>query len=402
LIFNEIDATLIDKLKTKGITEALPIQEAVIPKLLAGENCIFSSATGSGKTLAYLLPFLSLSSPPALLLIIAPTYELCSQIKAEIDFFGMPATLAIGSIPMNRIIDRLKTDKPLAIVGNPGRLLDLAKMRKLPLRRLRFLVLDEADRLLAPEMREETEVLLKMLPHQPKERTISPPLAGGAGGGIQWAACSATIDKKIEQEIAHLMQPSLYTILNLSHSDAGKALLPENITHWALFSGDMAGGRRKKIDTLCSFLAAGSLEKKALGKKTLVFCSRADQAEHTLQRLLHKGHKAAGLWGNLPKAERKAALDKFRGSGVGVLVTTDLAARGLDIPDVGFVVAMDVPEKGDTYIHRAGRTGRAGKKGIMLTIGNENEMHRLAAMEKRLGIVVHPKELYGGRIENPE
>jgi superfamily II DNA/RNA helicase len=100
----------------------------------------------------------------------------------------------------------------------------------------------------------------------------------------------------------------------------------------------------------------------------------------------------------MDKKDRKEAVDSFRSGKAGVLVSSDLSARGLDFPDISHVIALDVPESKDAYIHRAGRTGRAGKRGIMVSIGDEIEMRRLAVLEKKLGIIVHPKELYGGKV----
>jgi superfamily II DNA/RNA helicase len=138
----------------------------------------------------------------------------------------------------------------------------------------------------------------------------------------------------------------------------------------------------------------------------LVFTSRGDEAGTILAKLQHHHISAAGLFGKingkpLSSGERKAALDLFRSGKIDVLISTDLAARGLDIANVSHVIALDVPEDREVYIHRAGRTGRAGKRGIMITIGDETQMRLLASLEKKLKIKVIPKELYEGRICAP-
>jgi superfamily II DNA/RNA helicase len=173
----------------------------------------------------------------------------------------------------------------------------------------------------------------------------------------------------------------------------------ERISHWAIFSE-----RRRKVQTLRSLLAA--LRSKKSGIKVLVFTSKGDEAGKILSQLQFHSIAAAGLFGKSGKkavdsVQRKAALDTFRKGRVEVLVSTDLAARGLDISGITHVVALDVSGS-EVYIHRCGRTGRAGKRGIMITIGDEVQMRRLAELEKKLGIRVEPKELYGGRICVPQ
>jgi len=177
-------------------------------------------------------------------------------------------------------------------------------------------------------------------------------------------------------------------------------ILREKIEHWAIFSE-----KRRKDQSLRSLLAAVKTKKSK--EKILVFTSRGDEAGFILSRLQHHHVPAAGLFGKTGKkpissAERKEALDSFRQGRVEVLVSTDLAARGLDIPGITHVVALDVPADPEVYIHRCGRTGRAGKRGIMVTIGDETQMHLLAALEKKLRIKVQPKELYYGQVCVPQ
>jgi superfamily II DNA/RNA helicase len=373
------------RLAEKNIRKATAIQQKVIPRLLAGGTILFRSATGTGKTFAYLIPVLQRlaadidnedggsrgQGPRAL--ICAPTYELCSQIKAEIDFLGpCPSALLIGSGSLNRQIETLKKTKPLIAAGNPGRLLVLAKAGKLKLNALRFLVLDEADRLIAEESREETGELLRLI-----EKNLR--------GDLTAAACSATMNAKHAE-----LLPPLFAGAEFIESDE-QEILREQIEHWAIFSDG-----RKKIQTLRSLLAA-------LGtKKALVFAERGDQAGRIAARLGHHHFPAAALSGDMDKKSRKEAIDSFRGGKAKALIASDLAARGLDIPGLSHVIALNVPESGEAYIHRAGRTGRAGRRGIMISIGDETEMRRLALLEKKLGIIVRPKELYGGKIFAPD
>jgi superfamily II DNA/RNA helicase len=400
----------VGRLAERGIGKPTEIQRRVIPPLLAGRNVLFSSATGSGKTFAYLIPllqnlFLPGEAPPAggtgggvavaegegapgagpprpsgpAFLVCAPTYELCSQIKGELDFLlaGFPvpaggkpprAALLIGSANLGRQIEELKKNRPAAAVGNPGRLLQLARMGKLRLGALRCLVLDEGDRLMAEELAGETRELMALV--NPDRLT---------------AACSATIPPAGRERLLPFLGED-----PLVESAEGGEVLREYIEHWAILSEG-----RRKAGTLRSFLAA------VKPRKALVFIDRAGQVGNILSQLQYHHIAAAGLYGDMDKQARKQALDNFRGGRVPVLVTSDLAARGLDIPDISHIIALDVPRQGDPYIHRAGRTARAGKRGIMVTIGDEDEMRRLAALEKKLGIRVYPKVLHRGGIYAP-
>ena len=391
-----------EKLKERGIGGPTAIQRLAIPPLLAGQSLAFRSATGTGKTFAYLIPALQrmlgdIESAAAFryqglrVLLCAPTYELCSQIKEEVDFLLAPAlaalgqaahyapsSLLIGSVSLNRQIENLKKNKPLTAVGNPGRLLMLAKMGKLKLRGLRFLVLDEADRMTVAESRAETAALLRFIDQS----------SGAGEGGLTAAACSATIADGTRDSLAEML-PVFRQAETLASDE--REILRERIEHWAIFSEG-----RRKTQTLRSFLEA------AKPKKALVFAGRNDQAGKIAAALQYHHVSAAGLYGGMDKKERKQAADGFRSGKITALVSSDLAARGLDFPGISHVIALDVPEDPDVYIHRAGRTARAGKRGIMVSIGDEAEMRRLAALEKKLNIIVQPKDLYRGRVCKPE
>jgi superfamily II DNA/RNA helicase len=377
-----IEPFFTDRLARRDIREPTDIQRRVIPPLLEGRNVLFQSATGTGKTFAYLLPLLQIlreaetgeSRGPALI-IAAPTYELCSQIKAEADFLleGSPlkTALLIGSVSTTRQIETLKKTRPAVAAGNPARLLMLARMGKLKLDRLRFLVLDEGDRLTADELLAAT-----------RDFTA---LARSRREAIRAAACSATIGRKSRERLLPLMGKDVLTV------ETGGGDLHRNfIEHWAIFSEG-----RRKLRTLRSFISAAD------PGKALVFTSRPGDAGTIVARLQYHHIAAAGLYGDLDKHKRRAALDDFRSGRIRVLVSSDLAARGLDIPAVTHVIALDVPADGEAYLHRAGRTGRAGRRGVMVTIGDAEELPRLAAIERRLGIVVYPRELYNGKIGAP-
>jgi superfamily II DNA/RNA helicase len=245
--------------------------------------------------------------------------------------------------------------------------------------------LDEADRLVAQECLDETKELLVVIEREIKRRE---------NGSLCAAACSATVGEKTREQLGPLFE-SAEIVESNDHE-----ILREQIEHWAMFSE-----KRRKVQTLRSLLAALKAGKSRV--KALVFTSRNDEAGLVLSRLQYHHISAAGLFGKINRKpitgmERKAALDSFREGKVGVLVSTDLAARGLDIPGITHVIALDVPSDGEAYIHRCGRTGRAGKRGVMITIGDETQMRLLESLEKKLKIRVQPKETYQGRICTPE
>jgi superfamily II DNA/RNA helicase len=366
-----------ERLRERSIVEPVEIQRRVMPRLLAGERLLFSSPTGTGKTFAYLIPVFQnmIASPGSEALILAPTYELCSQIKQEAEFLAaglerFKISLLIGSAALGRQIDNLKKDKPRVVVGNSGRVLQLARMGKLRLSP-RFLVLDEADRLTADELYGETRELVSLI-----------------RGSPQTAACSATLPGKCRDRLLPLMGGSDSVAVE---ETAGNEILRDKIEHWAFFCEE-----RDKIGLLRSFLAA------LRPRKTLVFTGRGAQVGNIVAKLQYHGISALGLFGDMDRKLRKQALDDFRRGRSTALVASDLAARGLDIPGITHIVSLDTGEDPDVYIHRCGRTARAGKKGVMATFGDEVEMRRLAKLEKKLGIVVCPKELYGGKLQAPE
>ena len=440
-----VSAFFTKRLEDRNIRDATDIQRKIIPHLAEGKSIFFASATGTGKTFAYLLPILgkiketlhSDTEPSTLrndtetekacinsgmqkphkkqetkntrrdsgrispcFLIIAPTLELCSQIFSELEFLlegsVIRSSLAIGSINLERQIEKIKKTKPDIIVGNPGRLLVLTEKRIIKLNNLRFLVLDEADRLVSDEMSDETNRLCKLI-----MQSNSKP-----GKSLTIAACSATMNKKNREKLLNAC--GIKDIQFIESSD--NEILRDRIEHWAIFSE-----KRRKDQTLRSLLSAlkvkGSAKRQPSKKgksriKALVFTSRGDEAGFVLSHLQHHQVSAAGLFGKINKKplsgqERMSALEKFRQGDVEVLVSTDLAARGLDIPGITHVIALDVPSDSEIYIHRCGRTARAGKRGTMVTIGDETQMHLLAAMEKKLKIRILPKELHYGQVTVP-
>lgn len=366
-IFLQFSDEIQEKLKSLNITTPTSVQQNVIPTILENKNVIFQSETGTGKTFTYLLPIIKriheTSTNDAIKTIIcAPTFELASQIKqAAMSVTSLKTALFIGGAPIKRQIESLK-EKPQIIVGTTARLLELIKLKKIKTNNLNTIVFDESDRLIKKETIEDVYDLLKLIPQT-----------------TQIIACSATIDEKTKKVFTG-------EVILMPQED----VLKKNITHWAIYAE-----QRNKIDTLRKVILAEKPE------KALIFTSRADQVENIYSKLNYKNIECVALHAKADKQKRKSAIDKFKSGKIKYLITSDLAARGLDIPGISHVIQMDLPSDNDFFVHRAGRTARAGKKGINIVIGDEYEMNKYSLLEKKLGIIVYPKEIYNGKITEP-
>ncbi len=368
--FTLLSENLNQKLQTLEIKEPTAVQNEIIPRILEKKNVIFQSETGTGKTFAYLLPLIQnygekddVTTDAVKILIVAPTFELASQInQAAKQITEKKTALFIGGAPIKRQIETLK-EKPFLVIGTPARLVELIRLKKLKISGLKAIVFDETDRLVRKELFEESDALRLLVPKE-----------------SQVIACTATLNKQTKIFFAGIENVVL----------PAEDVLRKRITHWAIYAEN-----RDKIETLRKFIAACDYQ------KILIFTSRADQVENIYSKLRFKKVDCMALHAKADKQLRKAAIDKFRSGKCKILITSDLAARALDIANLSHVIPMDLPEDEDFFIHRSGRTARAGKSGINVVIGDEYEMRKYAALEKKLGIVVYPKEIYDGKIVAP-
>lgn len=429
-----IGEEIIQRLSAAGITSPTAVQQKIMPLVAEGKNLMFQSETGTGKTFAYLLPILQRlcdnpkSSNPVRVLVASPTYELASQIKAQVRLVSdVKCALCIGGAPISRQVELLK-EKPQIVIGGPARLLELIHLKKLKADAVETLVLDEADRLLSPELRNDTEGLLERLPRRVQlignSATVSDytrkvlqnardaidraskekaPAESGKASGSKDSAGKISTDMAANGNKDAGAKDSGNTPADKNPADQNPAastiefvtlptedVLRKRITHVAIFAE-----RRDKIDTLRSFINA------VKPKKLLVFTAKSDQIENIASKLRYRKLECEALSAKIGKQERKSAIDRFRSGKVSILVTTDLASRGLDIPDVTHVVQLDLPQTADFFIHRAGRTARAGKTGMNCVIGDAYEMQDFAKLEKKLGLKVYPKILYKGKLTSP-
>ena len=366
--FEILSTNILQKLSENGITQATNVQNEVIPVIAAGKSVIFQSETGTGKTYAYLLPLVNKIEADAdttklRVIICAPTFELASQINlAAKKITDRKTALLIGGAPLKRQFETLK-EKPQIVIGTAARLVELIRLKKLKVQDLYCAVFDECDRLLKKESFEDTDNLRNCLPKE-----------------CQIIGCSATINKAARIFFADAE--------NIKMQD--EFILSKRIEHWAIYAE-----LREKIDFLRKFLAAEN------PGKALIFTSRSDQVENIYKKLTYKHIDCAALYAKADKQERKSAIDRFRSGKCKILITSDLGARGLDIPDITHIIQMDLPEDDDFFIHRAGRTARAGKSGINVVIGDELELRRYAALEKKFGLTVYPKQIRNGKVSNP-
>lgn len=360
-------------LASTGISVPTTIQAAVIPVALAGQDIIGQSPTGSGKTLAYLLPLLQkidTARRETQAFILAPTHELAIQIQRQIELVaahsGLPVTSTpiIGDVNIVRQIDKLK-EKPHIITGSSGRILEMVQKKKINSQTVKTIILDEADRLLDDKNAVSVKAVIKTTQ---KDR--------------QLLAFSATMPPLALAQARELMQ-SAVEILPAGQETENKP----DIDH-VYFVSD----RRDKFETLRKIVRS-----LAIGQ-ALVFVNKSDEVELTVDKLKYHRIKTAGLHGRFVKEERQKAMDGFRNGSIQLLVASDLAARGLDIPGVKFIVNLDLPEDAQVYLHRSGRTGRAGNSGMAISIVSPQETAHIARYEKALGIKIRPQHITHGRV----
>jgi len=368
-----LSEALAEAVEKMGFTEPMPIQEQAIPQALTGSNIVGQSATGSGKTLAYLLPALAQIKPesPALqALVLAPTYELAMQISQQlqqvIQNSGLPirSMALIGGANIARQIDNLKK-KPQIVVGSAGRILELQKKGKLKLQQVRVLVLDEFDRLLDDQNQETVAKVQSCLDKQ-----------------CQYLLFSATASGKALDRAQFLAEPKIIKI------NERTALQPQLENYYFIVEF------RDKIDVL------RKLTKTLAVKRGLVFVNKVYDVEKTIEKLAHQGIAAASLIGSDDKMARKNAVADFAKGKVTLLLATDLAARGLDIPGVDYVFNLDLPENDKVYLHRVGRTGRAGAKGTAISLVDSKEIMKLVTIGKKLSVNFQAKKLLHGKVED--
>ena len=333
----DIHPRLKAEITTKGYEFPTPIQDKSIPHILKGEDVVGIANTGTGKTAAFLIPLIHkvVSDEKQKVLIMVPTRELALQIEQELRSLttgaGIYSVTVVGGASISAQIARLRYDNSF-IIGTPGRLKDLIERGKIHLAQFQTLVMDEADRMLdmgfVHDMREIVAAM-------PKERHT--------------LFFSATLSPTIEKLIAEFLK----TPVRISVKTRDTA---QNVDQDVV-----RVGKGNKIEVLHELLAQKEFS------KVLIFGRTKHGVEKLSKALADKGFKAESIHGNKTHSNRQRALGAFKESRIQVLVATDVAARGLDIPDVSHVINFELPATYDDYVHRIGRTGRGAKKGKALT-----------------------------------
>ena len=342
-----------------GYTTLTPIQAQSLPAILDRRDLIAQAPTGSGKTAAFglgLLHHIDAGATRTQALVLCPTRELADQVgkqlrKLATGIANLKLSVLCGGIPLAPQLASLAQHAPQVVVGTPGRVLELVQKDALDLRGVRTLVLDEADRMLDMGFDEPIRALVK---RTPKDR--------------QTLLFSATFPESIRI----LAQAMLRDPLEVSVD--GDAHAPRIETHF--FEAEPA----RRAPQLAALLLQFRPE------STVVFCNMRRDTEEVVGSLAHYGFAALALHGDMEQRDRDEVLVRFANRSCNVLVASDVAARGLDIDDIGAVVNYELPTDADTWLHRIGRTGRAGRDGLALSLVASSERNRAALIEQRQGM----------------
>ena len=362
-----LHSTLSSNLTTAGFSEPRPVQAETIPAALEGQDVLGLAQTGTGKTAAFALPILQrLLEEPGdgpLVLILAPTRELSIQIDAEIRALaaGTPirTTLVFGGVSQHRQVKALR-GRPEIVVGCPGRVLDLLQQKLLDLSEVETLVLDEADHMFDMGFFRDVRKILAALPEDRQNLFFS-------------ATMPAEV-RKLADEL--LWEPH---VAELAHSKP-----VAQIAH-AVYP--VAEDRKRELlDHLLAQDDCGS---------AIVFTRTKHRAKRLAQQLDRKGHRAVALQGNMSQPQRDRAMQGFRERRFDVLVATDIAARGIDVAGIDYVINFDPPSTPETYTHRIGRTGRAEASGRACTFVTRDDGAWLRATERALGAAIDRHSVAG-------
>jgi len=364
---------LVQGMAKLGFMEPTEIQTQTIPTALTGENLVGQSATGTGKTFAYLLPLIAkidVQKPQVQAIVLAPTYELAMQISGQLQLIleqsGIPVrSLAlIGGANIARQIDKLKK-KPQIVVGSAGRVLELVKKGKLKLQQTKMCVLDEFDRLLDDQNQASVAGVQKCLVKD-----------------CQYLLFSATAPEKALERAGFLAQPKIIKLTE-------RAVLQAKVENLYVLTPF-----RDKIETL------RKLTKILNVKRGLVFMNRVYDLEKAMEKFTYSGIRVASLVGSNDKMDRKQAIENFRKGKVQLLLATDIAARGLDIIGIDYVFNLDIPENEKVYLHRVGRTARAGADGAAISLVDQKEVEKIVVIEKKLRIKFKAKKMVQGELKD--
>lgn len=351
-------------IKDMGFEEPSPIQEKAIPVILEGGDVIGQAQTGTGKTAAFGIPVINkvTSDRYVQALILTPTRELAIQVSGELQKLSAHKnirTLPIyGGQSIGHQIKALKQGVQV-VIGTPGRILDHLRRKTLKLDRVHTVVLDEADEMLDMGFVDDMESILREVNKDRQTLLFSatmPPAIKKLSGKYMTSPKTVTINKG--EVTAPLINQLYYKVLE-----------------------------RNKVDSLCRIIDSEEIE---LG---ILFCRTKKGVAELTEALQARGYLADGLHGDLSQSQRDAVMKKFRDSSIEFLIATDVAARGIDVENVSHVINYDIPQDPESYVHRIGRTGRAGKKGLALTLVTPREMKHLRSIEQEIKMSIPSQDV---------
>ncbi|MFX3625311.1 MAG: DEAD/DEAH box helicase [Ectobacillus sp.] len=365
-MIKEMKSFLQQAWEKSGFQDLTEIQKNTVPLILEGKDVIAESPTGTGKTLAYVLPLLhkideDIKNPQVIVL--SPTRELVMQIHNEVQKFTEGSSITgaslIGGADIKRQIERLKKH-PQVIVGSPGRVLELIRMKKLKMHEVRTIVFDEFDQMVKQDM---VSVLGDIVKSTMRDR--------------QLLFFSATIPKAAEDAAREMAnEPAVVRIKRNAGANRVKHLY-------------IVGEYREKLDNIRKIVHMENV-------KAVAFMNDPYRLDEMAAKLQFRKVAAGVIHSDAKKQERAATLKDFRQGKVQIVLATDVAARGLDIEGLTHVLHLDLPETVDQYIHRSGRTGRMGKEGTVISLVTPNEEKKLLQFSKKLGIEFEKLEIYKG------
>ncbi|MDU7270716.1 MAG: DEAD/DEAH box helicase [Staphylococcus lugdunensis] len=349
-----ISEKTVQTLENMGFKEPTPIQKDSIPYALEGRDILGQAQTGTGKTGAFGIPLIEkvVNKSGVQSLILAPTRELAMQVAEQLREFSRGQNVQVvtvfGGMPIDRQIKALKKG-PQIVVGTPGRVIDHLNRRTLKTNGIHTLILDEADEMMNMGFIDDMRFIMDKIPAEQRQTMLF----------------SATMPKAIQALVQQFMKtPQIVKTMNNEMSD------PQIDEYYTIVK------ELEKFDTFTNFLDVHQPE------LAIVFGRTKRRVDELTSALLSKGYKAEGLHGDITQAKRLEVLKKFKNDQIDILVATDVAARGLDISGVSHVYNFDIPQDTESYTHRIGRTGRAGKEGIAVTFVNPIEMDYIRQIEE--------------------
>lgn len=364
---------LLQGVEARGYQQPTPIQAATIPAILAGRDLMAGAQTGTGKTAAFALPLLQLLSATVAgavrgrlpqVLVLAPTRELAQQVQSSFDSYGagsgLQSVLVYGGASIEMQVKALRSGADI-VVATPGRLLDLLNRGAVTLSAVRHLVFDEADRMLDMGFMDEIRALLKQLPHQ-----------------RQTLLFSATFGDEVFKLSKTLLQDPLLIEVDARNTVASQV-------EQVLYAVDP----ERKRELVSHLIGARNWQ------QVLIFTRTKQGADLLASEMNKDGLKVQAIHGDKSQGARERALEAFRNGELRALVATDLAARGLDIQQLQYVINFELPFNPEDYIHRIGRTGRAGNAGLAISLVSEEEHYLLQQIERVLDAPLVPQWLPG-------